>query len=247
MGKRSRRSSRRSIRKPFRRFTLAKFLLVIVTLAILVVGAWLVLQSSFVRSLTSVARADSTEAIGSPAPTRTVPRGTPSPQPTLKPTTVRVEANWKDFSSPANGYALKYPPNMSFRDGPAVKDILRSTSFYVDKESSLPSYQLPEITVSIYANPQSLSTADWVKSHQKANDASAILLEGVTEMQSVLVDGQSAIGFEEKPGGTVSAHRTVLARSNQVFSILVTDFGDGALRETYDAMLSSVRWSAPRP
>lgn len=247
MGKRKRNIRRRSTRNPNRRLNLRKFLLVIVTLTILVVGALLVLQPSVVRSLLSVALASSTEASSSPTPTRTILPATLSPQPTPKPTPVRVDAGWKDYSSPANGYALKYPPNMVYREGPPIKDILRSVSFYAEKDSSLPTYQLPEITVSVYANPQSSSTADWIKAHQKPNDASAILLEGVTDMQTVLVDGQSAIGFEEKPAGIASAHRTVVARGAQVLGIFVTDFGDGALRETYSAMVSSLRWSAPRP
>jgi hypothetical protein len=135
---------------------------------------------------------------------------------------------------------------MILREGTPVKDILSSVSFYLEKDSNLPPYQVAEITVSIFSNPQSLSTSDWIKAHEKPNDASAIVLEGVTEMQTMLVGGQLASGFEEKPAGIASAHRIVLARGSQVFSILVTDFGDGALRATYNAMVSTLQWGAPR-
>lgn len=247
MGKRSKRSNRRrSIRNPLGAFSFRKTLVLFFVLAILVVGAWFVLQSSFVRSLLGVALANSTAVTSSSTPTRSTIAATPTLTP-RNATPVRVEPNWKDYSSPTYGLALKYPPTMIYREGPPVKDILWSVSFYLEKDSNLPFFQVPEIAVSIYANPQSLSTSDWIKAHEKPNDASAILLEGVTDMQTVPVGGQSGIGLTEKPAGIASARRTVLARGNQVFSILVTDFGDGALRETYNAMVGSLRWSTPRP
>lgn len=246
MAKRKRSNRRRSIRKPLRRFTLSKPLLVIVTFAILVVVGLFALQTSLVRSLLGVALANSTAIIGSSTPTRSAPTATPT-QPLPIPSPVRVEASWRDYPSPTYGYALKYPPNMIYREGPPFKDVLRSVSFYLEKDSSLPLYQIPEITVSIYANPQSASAADWIAAHQKPSEASAVVLEGVSDVQTTLLDGQLATSLTEKPAGLASAHRIVLARGNLVFSILVTDFGDGALRDTYNAMVSSIRWSAPRP
>ncbi len=245
MGKRSKRSKRRrSIRSPIRRFISSKTLLLLFVLAILAIGALLVLQPSLIRSLRGVALANSTPVAGSTTPTR-IASATPSLTPS-KPTPVRVEPNWKDYSNPTYGFALQYPPSMIYREGTPVKDILSSVSFYLEKDSNLPAYQVAEITVSVYSNPQTLSTSDWIRAHEKPNDASAIFLEGMTDMQTVLVAGQPAIGFEEKPAGIASARRIVLARGSQVFSILVTDFGDGALRETYKAMVSSVHWSTPR-
>jgi hypothetical protein len=246
MGKRKKRPNRRrSNHHPPGGFTSSKYLLLLVVLVILAIGALLVFQPSLVRSLRSVAFANSAGASISSTVTPVLSTATPTVAQT-KPAPVRVEPNWKDYSSTAFGFALQFPPYMIWRAGTPAKDILLSVSFYPEKDSNIPAYQVSEITVSIYSNPQAFGTADWIKAHETPSDASAILFEGVTDLQSIQVGGQSAFGFEEKPAGIAAAHRIVLARGSQVFSILVTDLGDGALREIYNAMVSTVHWSPSR-
>ncbi len=248
MAKRNKRTSRRrSSRNPLHWYKNRRFLLLLVLFTILL-GSFLILQSSQIRSVLGIALANSTPLVNSTTPTRTINPATPSLRPPPSNSTpVRVDQSWKDYSSPAFGYALKYPPSMIYREWTPAQDILHSVSFYLEKDSNLPLSQLPEVTVSIFANPQSQDTKQWFTAHLKPIDGSAVLFADVLEQQTITVDGIQALSFEEKPSGPASAHRVLLARNNQIFSILVTDFGDASLREIYWAMVSTLRWSAPRP
>jgi hypothetical protein len=174
-------------------------------------------------------------------------------QPTATPTAgaspLQVDESWMKFSNPLLGYSLKYPPNMYYREWNPAVDILHSVSFYLLKDSEQPPWQVPEIEVSIFENPQRLTSMEWILAHLdrlgiKAIEGSAAFFQNVTEIVPMTIDSREALTFNEILGG-LSATRVILAHDNIVFSISYTDFGDRKLQAIYWAVVSTLRLSFP--
>lgn len=160
---------------------------------------------------------------------------------------IQVDEDWKKYCNPAFGYSLRYPPTMFYREWNPAADILNSVSFYLIQDSERLPYQVPEITVSTFANPQQLSFREWFLAHSdrastRTTESSAAFFQDTSEPLTVTVDGLEALAFKEA-FGSVRAERLVLARDGIVFSISYTDFGDGRLGPVYQAVVSTLQWS----
>jgi hypothetical protein len=82
---------------------------------------------------------------------------------TITPTPAHPD--WKEYSNPAFGYSLRYPPNMVYREWQPAADILHSVSFYDGEDISQPIYLIPEVSVTVFANPNKQGARDWTIAH----------------------------------------------------------------------------------
>jgi len=169
---------------------------------------------------------------------------TGSPEESLT-NTEQWTTDWVTYSNAEFGYSLQYPPTMFWREWTPAADILHSVSFYDRSYSGQPLYQVPEIAVTVLANPDHLSLHEWLQRHadqagEHSLDDSITFFENSTEPTVVVVDDTQALRFEEQFNG-VRAERTILASDATVISILYTDFGTDRLASVYDVMISTFR------
>jgi murein DD-endopeptidase MepM/ murein hydrolase activator NlpD len=166
---------------------------------------------------------------------------------TITPTPAHPD--WKEYSNPAFGYSLRYPPNMVYREWQPAADILQSVSFYLGEDISQPIYLIPEVSVTVFANPNKQSARDWTMAHSvqagKVPDkSSAAAIEAPASPRAVRVAGNDGVTVEET-AGLVRDERAVLSRENAVYSISYTDLGDAKLKSTHADMLSTLRLTTP--
>ncbi len=156
-------------------------------------------------------------------------------------------ANWNKYSNPEMGYSLEYPSTMVYREWDPAADILHSVSFYLAQDSDSPLYRVPEIAITVFSNPQRLTSKEWLTAHSGREGAqigrsSAAFFGNITEPTTVIVDGLRAIAFGES-FGSIHAERIIIARDASIFSMSYTDFGKQKLRSIYWDMVSTVKWS----
>ncbi len=173
--------------------------------------------------------------------------GTITPKATLA---AVAHPDWKEYSNPAFGYSLKYPPNMVYREWQPAADILQSVSFYLADDIDKPLYLVPEISVSVFANPNKQSAREWMLARsERTVDApqrgSGAFFEGHSEPAATSVGGVEGVTFAETVG-EVRDERAVLSRNNTAFSMAYTSFGDPKLKPTHNDMVSTLRWSTPQ-
>ena len=142
-----------------------------------------------------------------PIPGLAQPTVTPTPSATLLgyASPIQVSEDWREYSNPVFGYSLRYPSSMFYREWSPAADLLHSVSFYMAQDSNRPLYQVPEIAVSIFDNPQRQTSKEWFLAHSdqlgtQAVEASAAIFRGATQPMTVTVDGLEGLTFKETFG-----------------------------------------------
>lgn len=166
---------------------------------------------------------------------------------TITPTPAHPD--WKEYSNPAFGYSLRYPPNMVYREWQPAADILHSVSFYLADDINQPLYLIPEVSVTVFANANKQGAREWTLAHSaQAGNApekgSAASFEGPSSPQAARVAGVDGVRIAER-AGEFRDERVLLSRDNTIFSVAYTDMGDAKLKPTHADILSTLRVSTP--
>jgi murein DD-endopeptidase MepM/ murein hydrolase activator NlpD len=102
----------------------------------------------------------------------------------------------------------------------------------------------PEIAISIFDNPEKLSTETWFNNHQTVNLGGTsnyhILFTNVGKREDFQFQTFKAIAFQEKYSD-VMINRIILADGNRIYSVAYTDYGDNYLNSYFLDILKSIK------
>lgn len=156
--------------------------------------------------------------------------------------------NVQTYSDPQYGITFLHDSNLTYQRWSPTLDILSSTSFYYPQVAA-DQERFPELTVTVYNNPQQLSLEKWLEPRLNPNltqltpdlATSAALFEHAGLPQKLTVEGKPAFVFSETLTlpFVVRGH-VVIEYGKWIVKIGYVDFGKGELRQEFATIVSSL-------
>jgi hypothetical protein len=166
---------------------------------------------------------------------------------TLIPTETAIPSNLQSYVSSEFNFSFLYSLDASHAEFEPFKDILISMNLTFPDPSRIV-IQPPETSVTVFANPDSLSVSDWLNVQRTidpiAPESGFARYQCVGVPQVLKIDDHNAIIFNYTLGGAGgrTVTKIVVEREQHIVSIGMIEDQSGAIRELFTIIASSFQF-----